>query len=105
MKANEKLTELRKLQSRVDSLREELKISSPGEVIFLAPLDEVEDDIVIIEADGFGGATTMVVEGNYPVDYLTKFERSFPSEEEAEAAAEDVAFNGISPRRRLVEPA
>ena len=104
MKTNAKLAELRSLTRRADTLREELGISPPGEVTFLAHLDEACDDMVVVEADGFGGATTSVVEGNYPVDYLIKFERSFPSEEEAEAAAEDVAFNGISPRRVLDAP-
>ena len=104
MKTNAKLTELRSLERRADSLREELGISPPGKVTFFAPLDAAGDDMVIVEADGFGGATTSVVEGNYPVDYLIKFERSFPNEEEAEAAAEEVAFNGISPRRILGVP-
>lgn len=105
MNTDEKLAELRRLQRRVDTLREELRISPPGHVTFLASLDEVEDDVVIVEADGFAGATTMIVEGNYPVDYLTRFEKFFPSEREAEAAAEDVVYNGISPERVLGEPA
>jgi hypothetical protein len=42
----------------------------------------------VVEADGFGGATTRVVEGNYSVDYAIKFEQFFPTEGEAEAAAE-----------------
>jgi len=46
----------------------------------------------------------MVVEGNYPADYVTKFEKSFPSEQEAEAAAAEVAFKGISPRQVLGPP-
>ena len=99
MKMNAKLAELRSLQRRADSLRNELGISRAGEVTFLAAYNEMDDDIVVVEADGLGGATASVVEGNYPVDYVTKYERSFPSEREAEAAAEDVAFNGISPER------
>lgn len=97
MTTSAKLAELRNLQSRADTLRRELGISRPGEVTFLASCNEVGDDIVVVEADGLGGATTSVVDGNYPVDYVTKFERSFPSEREAEAAAEDIAFNAISP--------
>lgn len=96
MKTSAKLAELRNLQNRADTLRKELGISRPGEVTFLSSCNEVGDDIVVVEADGLGGATTSVVEGNYPVDYVTKLERSFPSERQAEAAAEDIAFNGIS---------
>jgi len=104
MKTNAKLPELRGLQRRVDTLRKELGISPPGTVTFLAFRDGVGDDMVVVEADGLGGATTSVVEGNYPVDHLIKFERSFPSEHEAEAAAEEVAFGGISPGRILGVP-
>lgn len=99
MKTSAKLSELRRLQRRADAVRKELGISPPGTVTFLAPRDRLSDDIVVVEADGLGAATTRLVEGNYPVDYLIKFERSFPSEQEAEAAAKNVAFNGIPPRR------
>jgi len=97
MKSSVKLAELRRVQSRADALRKELGVSRPGEITFLAPCDGIGDDTVVVEADGFGGATTSLVEGNYPVDYLAKFERSFRSEREAEAAAEDIAFNGVPP--------
>lgn len=104
MKTNAKLAELKSVQKRADTLRKELGISAPGEVIFLALCDGAGDDMVVVEADGFGRATTSVVLGNYPVDYNIKFERSFPSEQDAVAAAEDVAFNGISPSRVLGVP-
>jgi hypothetical protein len=96
MKMKAKLAELRRLDKRTDALRKELGISRPGEITFVASCNEIGDDIVLVEADGFGGATTSVVEGNYPVDYLTKFQRSFPTEREAEEAAGDVAFNDVS---------
>lgn len=103
MKTSAKLAELRNLQNRADTLRKELGISRPGEVTFLSSCNEGGDGIIVVEADGLGGATTSVVEGNYPVDYVTKFERSFPSERAAETAAEDIAFNGISLTAILVE--
>lgn len=101
MKTKVKLSELRSLQRRIDTSRRELGISPPGTGTFLAPRDGLSDEIVVVEADGFGGATTAVVEGNYPVDYIIKFEKSFPSEREAEIAAEAIAFDGVSPRRIL----
>lgn len=105
MKPNPKIAELKRLQKRADTLREQLGINPPGTVIFFAHLDAADDDMVVVEADGFGRATTSVVVGNYPLDYLSKFQRSFPSEQEAQAAAEDVAFNGIPPSRILGGPA
>lgn len=105
MKTNQKLGELKTLQIKVDTHRAELGISSPGEVTFLAHRDALGNDMVIVEADGFGGATTRIAEGNYPVDYVTRFERFFESEQEAEEAAEKIAFNGISPRGILGAPA
>ncbi len=103
-KQNAKIAELKSLQRRADSLRSELRISRPGEVTFLAARQGMGDDVVVVEADGLGGATTSVVVGNYPVDYLTRFKKSFPSECEAEAAAEGIAFNGESPADILQEP-
>jgi hypothetical protein len=104
MNTNEKLAELRSLQTKADTIREQLGISPPGKVTFLAQRDAADDDMVVVETDGFGRATTSVVEGHYPLDYITKFEKSFPREQEAEAAAEAVAFKGISPRQLLGPP-
>jgi len=104
MNRNAKLTELRSLQANADAIREQLGIRPPGAITFLARRDATDDDLVVVEADGFGRATTSVVEGHYPLDCVTKFEKSFPREQEAEAAAEAVAFNGISPRQALGPP-
>jgi hypothetical protein len=101
----ENLAELRNLQARVNTLRRELECSPPGEVTYLAPLDVTSDDTVVVVADGFGGATTSVVVGNYPVDYNIKFEKSFASESEAESAAEELACHGANPRQVLAAPA
>ena|SRR5437660_1378087 len=100
MPLNEKLNSLMSLQRQVDLLRKELGIAAPDKVLFLAEVDGTPDQVVV-EADGFGGATTNVVEGNYPVDYVVKFERSFPTEGEAEAAAEHIAFEAAAPARML----
>src|SRR5438046_2517538 len=97
MSTNEKITELRSLQSKADAIRRDLGISPPGTVTFLAPRGTGSDEEVLVQADGFGGATTCTVQGNYPVDYVTKFERFFPSEEGAEAAAEELNLQGTNP--------
>ena len=89
--AHQKVIELRKLQSRADAIRRDVGISPPGTLTFIAPSALGSHDVLIVEADGFGGATTSLVEGNYPLDYLTKFEKTFPTEKDAESAAEAMA--------------
>src|ERR1044072_2220373 len=84
---------LRELEQESKTLRKTLGISRPDEVIFQASQDDWSDDEVIVEADGFGGATLLIVEGNYPIDYLVKSRREFTSEEQAcEAATQLTGF-------------
>jgi hypothetical protein len=75
------------LQSQLDDVRQRLQIGDRGEILFRADLSYGDDEVVLVEADGFGGAILRVVEGNYPVDYLTREERAFSTEAEAEEAA------------------
>jgi hypothetical protein len=105
MRTTEKLQELKTLQARMDALRRDLGISAPGEITYQAALDVTSDDTVVVVADGFGTATTSIVEGNCPVDYTTKFERFFASESEAESAAEQLASHRGNPRQILAAPA
>ena len=93
----EQLKELRRLQAQIEALRRDLKISSPGTVLYRSSLLVTNNDSVIVEADGFGGATTSIVEGNYPVDYITKVEKWFPSEDLAVDAADEI----VEGKRRL----
>lgn len=86
----DQLVRLKSLQAEMDALRKELRISAPGEVLYSSSLRALEDKEVVVEADGFGGATTSVVEGNYPIDYCTEFEKHFSSEDEAITAADDL---------------
>jgi|SRR5580692_9550240 hypothetical protein len=77
-----------RLQSRLDGIRERLGINTRGEILFRADLSYGDDEVLLVEADGFGGGVLRVVEGNYPVDYLIRDEREFSTEAEAfEAAA------------------
>ncbi len=76
------------LQSQLDELRQRLKISERGKILFRADLSYGEDEVVLIEADGFGGGVLRIVEGNYPIDYLTREERAFSTEAEAASAAD-----------------
>jgi hypothetical protein len=55
----------------------------------------VDDEEVVVEADGFGGATLSVVEGNYPIDFLCLRETRFRTERAAIQAAEGLV-NGAA---------
>jgi hypothetical protein len=97
MPVTDKLALLERLHRQAESIREELGISSPGAILFSAELYAAGDDLVVVEADGFGRATTSVVVGNYPIDYLTKSEKVFGSESEALAAAQAIVEGRGSP--------
>ena len=90
MPITDKLARLQLVQGEVDALRKDLGISPPETVLYLAHLNLPGDDVLIVEADGFGGGTTSVVQGNYPVDYITKLDKHFPTEEEAVSAADAI---------------
>lgn len=78
------------LERRTEDLRTRIGISKRGEMIFHAPLSMWSSKDVAVEADGKGGASLIVVEGNYPVDYLVHSERRFTSEHEACEVAEEM---------------
>ena len=91
MKANAEIAKLRELQAEVDAIRAKLGIDGPGGLLFREPLTSCDDEEVVVEADGFGGATVSVVEGNFPMDYLTHRTKEFETEEAAVEAAESIA--------------
>src|ERR1039457_6545662 len=101
MNTKQKLAELKMVQAKADAIRQARGINPPGKVLFLGAPNVASNDVVVVEADGLGGATTSVVEGNYPVDYISKWEKSFSSEQDAEAAADAVTFWGASPDQVL----
>ena len=53
---------------------------------------------VVVEADGEGGAKLLIVEGNYPADYITHKEQGFQTEDEACEAAERMIAPAKPPR-------
>lgn len=97
MNRSQELKRLRHLQSEADAIRRKLRISPSGAVLYSSPLCSLEDEVVVVEADGVGGATTSVVEGNYPVDYITKFEQHFASEDIALRQAEELVEKHVIP--------
>jgi hypothetical protein len=87
MKTTE-LKQLHQLENRIEVLRYKLGISTRGELLFQAPRSMWSATDVVVEADGSGGANLLIVEGNYPADYLTHKEQFFHTEDEACEAAE-----------------
>jgi hypothetical protein len=75
---------LKELDAKAKRLRKALGISAPNEVTYQADLD---DDKVVVTADGLGGAELEIVEGNFPVDYQRKRSKTFDSEDKAYDAA------------------
>jgi hypothetical protein len=84
------LMRLRSIEQHLRDIREQLHISDRGEIVFRSILGGSLEKEVIVESDGFGGATLLVVQGNYPVDYETSSEKLFSTEHEACKAAEQL---------------
>ena len=80
-------SELAALHDQLASLRSKFEINPPGTVLYSAFLSSLDDEILLVVADGFGGASMSVVEGNYPFDYFTQTEEFFDTESAAVAAA------------------
>ena len=78
-----------RLQNQLDNARKRLNVGAPGVVLYRSDVSYGDDEVALVEADGLGGAVLRVVEGNYPVDYLTQSEKAFSTEAEAVHAAEN----------------
>ncbi|HXP60036.1 MAG TPA: hypothetical protein VN829_06055 [Dongiaceae bacterium] len=90
MKTKSQIEKLRKLEEECQRLRNSLGVSRRGEVVFQAPNSMWSDYDIVVEADGIGGAKLLVVQGNYPIDYSTKSEQVFATEDAACEAAEEL---------------
>jgi hypothetical protein len=88
MKTGATFRKLRSLQKESEHLRKRLGVSNTGEVIFQAPKSLWSEADIVVEADGLGGARLLVVEGNYPIDYMIKLDRKFDNEDAACDAAQ-----------------
>jgi hypothetical protein len=75
----QQLRKLAKLERQSQTIRNNLKISRPNEVLYQAPQSTWSDNDIVVEAGGQGDARLLIVEGNYPIDYLIKSERLFAS--------------------------
>lgn len=80
---NPLINQLKDHEAKSDKLRKLLGISGPGELIYWHDLSVVDEEMVVVVADGQGGAALSVVRGRYPFDYETLESESFDSETEA----------------------
>lgn len=90
MNKRQQLQKLAKLERESQKILDDLKISRQGEVLYRAPESTWSDNDIVVEAEGQGAARLLVVEGNYPIDYLIRSERLFASEDEACEAADQL---------------
>jgi hypothetical protein len=88
MNDEEALIKLRRLHAKSERIRQRLRISSTNAVIFRAAINPIDEEEVIVEADGFGAARLKIIDGNYPIDFLSLRETKFRTEAKAIAAAE-----------------
>jgi hypothetical protein len=91
MKKGANINKSDKSTEQVSDQRKKLKASPVGTLLYRAPRDAWSDNEIVVEADGSGGASLLIVEGNYPLDYLVHKEQAFSSEEDACDAADDMA--------------
>jgi hypothetical protein len=97
MKTADEIAKLRRLQAKADRMRNKFGINPPNAVLYQAFLDYGSEELVVVEADGFGGATACVVEGNYPLEYNVKNARKFRREQAAVSAATKIVEEAVEP--------
>lgn len=78
-------------------MRLQLGFHAPGALLYRELLDIYGGSSIVVEADGFGGASTSVVQGDFPVDFLARYTKKFDSEKAATRAAEAVATRHTPP--------
>ena len=75
------------LQQRLDDLRKQIGVADRGSILFRAEISFGDDECIIVEADGFGGAVLRIVDGVYPTDFVTRQELEYATEWDAVIAA------------------
>jgi len=75
MNDEKSLIKLKRLHAESEGIRRRLRISPPNPIVFRCPINPVDDEEV-------------VVEGNYPIDFLSLRETTFATERSAIEAAE-----------------
>ena len=74
-----------------------------NEIIYQAHRDAISDDLIVVERTESKRFLTSIVCGNFPLDYLTKYEAEFETEEDAVSAADAVRDGLLDPDQALRE--
>ena len=80
-----------------------LGIGVPGEVLYLADLDMCGEKQMVMKVYGFEGAVTNIIEGKFPIDYLTCHKKRFEKESFVLDSAEKLAEGMVDPETILVK--
>jgi hypothetical protein len=78
------------LQEKLDSLRRRLGVADRGVILYRSEVSYADAEFIVVEANGFGGATMRRAEGDYPTDFMTLEELEFAIEFDAVRAAENL---------------
>jgi len=76
------------LQERLDALRRQYGVADRSAILYWSRVGYADDEFLVVEADGFGGALFRRGVGNYPGDFLTVQEVEYATEYDAVTAAE-----------------
>ena len=79
-----------KLDQVQDLIRAEHGIHPKGEALTHFPISSIDEELLVVEADGLGGAHLLMIEGPYPFmeNCMEKYNHHFEHEQEACQAAE-----------------
>jgi hypothetical protein len=81
------------LQEKLDFLRRRFGVADRGVILYRSEVSYADAEFIVVEADGFGGATMRRGDGNYPTDFLTLQELEFATELDAVRGAENLHRN------------
>jgi hypothetical protein len=85
---NAQLDAITSLQEKLDALRKSIGVSDRGCILYRSELSYGEDECLVVEADGLGGAVLRIVDGIYPDNCMIRQELEFATEFDAVKAAE-----------------
>ena len=80
---NIKLQIIEKLEAYAEAVWKNYGVPKKGEVLLHTAISMWSENDVAIESDGQGGAVLMIVEGNYPTDFIVHKTEKYHDTEDA----------------------
>lgn len=78
------IEQIKQLDEQIEKLRETLNLADKKEVLYQ---DQTWNKVVIVEADGYGGADLLIGDGFYPLRFSVKESTHYDDEAAAIEAA------------------